>query len=83
MDTEGGNSTWRHLLIRLDLSNISHRRLRNALLYQPENFLSAGPPLHLGPWHEPPFNNQDLSAAITTPMQERTTAMAAAFIQTR
>jgi hypothetical protein len=83
VDTEGGNITWRHLLIRLDISNISHRRLRNVLLYQPANFLSAGPPLQLGPWHETPFNIQDLSAAIPTPMQERTTVMVAAFIKTR
>ncbi len=45
VDTEGGNNTWRHLLIRLDIPNTSHRRHRNVLLHQPDNFLAAGPPL--------------------------------------
>ena len=45
VDTEVGNSTWRHLLIRFDINNISHHRLRNVLLHQVDNFLSAGPPL--------------------------------------
>jgi hypothetical protein len=83
VDTEGGNNTWRHLLIRLDINNISHRRLRNVLLHQPDNFLSAGPPLQLCPWHEPPFNIQDLTTAIPAPIQDRTTSMVAAFIKAR
>ena len=68
MDTEGDNNTWRHLLIRLDITNVSHRRLRNVLLHQPDNFLAAVLPLRLGTWHDPPLNIQDLSAVIPTPI---------------
>jgi hypothetical protein len=45
VDREGGNITLRHLLIRLDITNISNRRLRDVLLQQPDNFISPGPPL--------------------------------------
>jgi hypothetical protein len=75
IDTEGGKSTWRHLLIQTTVANASHRRLRNILLYQLDNFLSSGPPLNIAPWHEPPYNIHDLSANLPHPMEERATVM--------
>jgi hypothetical protein len=70
VDTEGGNNTWRQLLIHLDINNISHRRLCNVLLQQPDNILSPGPPLLLSAWYQPPFNIKDLSEAISTLIQD-------------
>ena len=83
VDTEGGKSTWRFLLIRYSVACAAHRRLRAVLLHQPDNFTSIGPPTDIAPFYEPPFNTPDSNTSMLAPMATRTTHQIADFVKSR
>jgi hypothetical protein len=81
VDTKGGKSTWRFLLVRYAVAGAAHCRLRAVLLHQPDNFTSIGLPTNTAPFYEPPFNLPDPATTMLTPMATRSTHQIADFVK--
>jgi hypothetical protein len=85
VDTEGGNNTWRCILIRFTIGNPAHTRLRNTLLQHPDTLTSSGRPDIItyddAPWFEPPFTPTNLTDHMEEPLHDRTLTQIATFVK--